>query len=318
MAFLLLLSACSGMATQPPTHIFSDVHPGGAQRIAFSPSGRWLASGGLHGEVIIWSVADGTESRRLAAHRSAIRGLVWRDEAHLVSVDKTGELRLQNVRTGAAKVRDLSGPVQAMVSSPEGSRLLVGQGSRVLWVDALSLGVESQYDINSKVISVAVDASGTQIAIAAADGRVQLADADLSHWRELERPPSDANDLQFSPDGRTLLGGGWFRLWVWNVNSGALRTRSTEHLGQVISVDVSPDAQYWVSLGRQTDSSVYLVDAQSNRMVRRLKAHELCGWQVRFSPDGRYAASAGEEGSIHIYDLDVPYRPVTVWGVETE
>jgi len=227
-------------------------------------------------------------------------------------------LHLHDVETGAVQARRLPGPVQAVAYSPEGSRLLVAQGSRVLWVDVSSLRAQTPGDIGSKVISVAVDASGTQIAIATADGRVQLADADLSHWRELERPSSDANDLHFSPDGRTLLGGGWFRLMVWEVSSGVLRSRPTQHLGKVTSVDVSPDAQYWISLGRQTDSSFYLVDAQSNQVVRRMQAHELCGWQARFSPDGRYAASAGEEGSIHIYDLDAPYRPVTVWGVETE
>ena len=53
-----------------------------------------------------------------------------------------------------------------------------------------------------------------------------------------------------------------------------------------------------------------LIDAGSNRVLRRFQAHELCGWQVRFSPDGRFAASAAEDGSIHIYDLSQPYRPV--------
>ena len=46
------------------------------------------------------------------------------------------------------------------------------------------------------------------------------------------------------------------------------------------------------------------------QVLRRFQAHDLCGWQARFSPDGRYAASAAEDGSIHIYDLSRPYRPV--------
>ena len=316
--FVLLVSGCAVTATQPPTHVFAGVHPGGAQRIAFSPSGRWLASGGLHGELFIWSVADGTERRSLAAHRSAVRGLAWLDETHLVSVDKTGELRLHNAGSGAVQVHHLPGPVQAMVFSSGQRRLLLGQGSRVLWVDAMNANIESQSDRGSKVISVAVNAAGTKVAVSTADGRVQVADSDLSRWFELERPPTDANDLHFSPDGRTLLAGSWFRLLTWDLDSGVLRKMPTEHLGQVISVDISPDAQHWISLGRQTDSSLFLVDAQNNRVLRRMQAHDLCGWQTRFSPDGRYAASAGEEGSIHLYDLDAPYRPVTVWGDEIE
>jgi len=243
---------------------------------------------------------------------------VWRDEKHLLSVDRSGELRLHDIETGRIRSVDLAGPVRALAASGDRHHILLGQASRVMWIETEDLQVEAQADIGSQVISVAVEADGERVAASTSDGRVLTGTSHLSGWRELERPPSDANDLHFSPDGHMLLAGSWFRLLVWDVASGALQTRSTEHLGQVISVDISPDAKTWLSLGRQTDSSLYLIDAQSNRVLRRLQAHELCGWQARFSPDGRYAASAGEEGSIHIYDLNAPYHPVTVWGDESE
>ena len=106
------------------------------------------------------------------------------------------------------------------------------------------------------------------------------------------------------------MAGGWFRLLVWDLRQRRLEERTTEHLGKVISVDISPDGERWLSLGRSTDSNFRLIDAGSNRVLRRFQAHELCGWQARFSPDGRYAASAAEDGSIHLYDLSQPYRPV--------
>ncbi|TCK19367.1 WD domain G-beta repeat uncharacterized protein [Thiogranum longum] len=318
LALLFLVSGCSVTKSQPPTHLLSGVHPGGAQRIAFSPSGRLLASGGLHGEVIIWSVGSGMEQRRLPAHRSRVQGLAWQDELHLLSVDRTGELRRYHVGTSDVVSRFFPGPVRAMKISTDRRYVLLGQANRVLRVNTGSLGVEAQGEIGGRIISVAVDAGGGQVAVSTADGRVLVGDRDLSHWRELERPSSDANDLHFSADGSRLLAGGWFRLWVWDVTSGVLEPRPTAHLGQVISVDINPDKQTWLTLGRQTDSSLYLIDAQSNRILRRLQAHNLCGWQARFSPDGRYAASAGEEGSIHLYDMKAPYRPVTVWGEESE
>ena len=100
------------------------------------------------------------------------------------------------------------------------------------------------------------------------------------------------------------------RLLVWDLPQRRLEERPTEHLGKVVSVDISPDSERWLSLGRSTDSNFRLIDADSNQVLRRFQPHHLCGWQVRFSPDGRYAASAAEDGSIHIYDLNQPYRPV--------
>lgn len=318
LVFIALVSGCTVTKSQLPTVLLSHVHPGGAQRIAFSPSGRRLVSGGLHGEVTIWSVGTGTMQQHLQPHRSRVQGLVWRDENHLLSVDRAGELRLYDIRTGDVQSVDLAGPVRALAASGDRRRILLGLASQVMWIETGHLQVEAQADMGSRVISVAVDAGGGRVAVSTSDGHVLTGNSHLSGWRELERPPSDANDLHFTPDGDRLLAGGWFRLLVWDVTSGALQTRPTAHLGQVISVDISPDAKTWLSLGRQTDSSLYLVDAQSNQVLRRLQAHELCGWQARFSPDGRYAASAGEEGSINIYDLTAPYRPVTVWGAETE
>ncbi|VAW74081.1 hypothetical protein MNBD_GAMMA15-1753 [hydrothermal vent metagenome] len=316
--FACLISACAVTTSQPPTHLIAEVHPGGTQRIAFSPSGQWLASGGLHGGLFVWSVAEGVLVHRLKAHRSRVRALAWRDETHLFSVDRKGELRLHDVESGRIQTQYSAGPVQAMVLTANRQRLLLGQGTRVLWIDATSLSVEAHYDVSSKVISLAVSVDGNQIAVSTANGRVQVADSSLTRWRELERPTTDANDLRFSPDGRTLLAGGWFGLLDWDVDSGTLQTRPTDHFGQVISVDISPDAQRWISLGRHTDSMLYLIDARNNHVLRRMQAHELCGWQARFSPNGRYVASAGEEGSIHIFDLEEPYRPVARWVDESE
>jgi len=185
------------------------------------------------------------------------------------------------------------------------------------------------------------------VQVSCATQEAQLPTIDLERVHD-----SGAHRIAFDPGSNKLASGGFRgKVHVWSVHDGRLITTLDGHRNsirglawlddttlisadrsglinvrslsssrvirstklKVISVDISPDGNQWFSLGRQTDSNVRLVDADSNRVLRRFKAHELCGWQARFSPDGRYAASSAEDGSVHIYDLHEPYRPVTLF-----
>jgi len=311
--WLLLVLAqvsCAVHKVQPPSIELERVHDSGAHRIAFNPAGSRLASGGLRGKVHIWSVHDGRRITTLDGHRNSIRGLAWLDETTLVSADKSGLIQVRDLSSSRVLHSTQLAAVQAIATSRDGSWLLVAENTQLHKLSLPTLESITVRAAGSKVLSVTVSHAGDRVAVSTEDGRVVLMDASLDTITELPRPSRDAQDLRFSPDGRTLLAGGWFRLLVWDLAHRTLEERSTEHMGKVISVDISPDGKQWLSLGRQTDSNVRLIDAQSNRVIRRFKAHELCGWQARFSPDGRYAASSAEDGSIHIYDLHAPYRPV--------
>jgi len=305
-----LLTACAAYRTQPPDIDLQRVHPSGAHRLAFSPDGEKLASGGLHGKIRIWSVEDGSAIKTLTGHDDAVRGLAWLDEDHLISADRSGRILLRDLPSSRLVYSLQLKAVHNMTLAPDRSWLLVIEDWRLHKLALPSLQTLAQLDVDSRLLSVAVSHATGRIALSSYDGRVRLLDTDLQNIAELPRPSRDALDLRFSPDDKTLLAGSWFRLLVWNLPQRRLQERPTEHLGKVISVDISPDGKRWLSLGRSTDSNVRLIDAGSNQVLRRFRAHDLCGWQARFSPDGRYAASAAEDGSIHIYDLSQPYRPV--------
>ena len=309
-ALISLLVACAPYQTQPPDIDLSRVHPSGAHRLAFDPGGKRLASGGLHGTVRIWSVEDGSAITTLTGHQDPVRGLAWLDEKRLISADRAGRILLRDLPSSRVLASLQLTAVANMALAPDRTWLLVIEGTRLHKLALPSLQSMAQFDANSRLLSVAVSHDASRVALSSRDGRVGLLDADLNSLGELPRPSRDALDLHFSPDDTTLLAGGWFRLLVWDLPQRRLEERATEHLGKVISVDISPDGERWLSLGRSTDSNVRLIDADSNQVLRRFQAHDLCGWQARFSPEGRYAASAAEDGSIHIYDLSQPYRPV--------
>jgi WD40 repeat protein len=150
--------------------------------------------------------------------------------------------------------------------------------------------------------AVAWHAPTRQLASGGTDGRV-------FHWRldgtarALPVPPTDAQDLAFAPDGGFLVGSGWFNLFRWRLADASLTVLPTAHRGIVKSISFDRDGRQLASIGRQTDSAVYLLDAQTGDVMQRFQPHQLCGTAVRLSPDGRYLASTSDDANIHLWDL---------------
>jgi WD40 repeat protein len=152
------------------------------------------------------------------------------------------------------------------------------------------------------VRAVAYHPATRRVASSGTDGRV-------FHWvldekpRSLPSPPTDAQDLAFSPDGKWLMGSGWFKLFRWRINDETLEILPTAHRGIVKSISFDRDGRHLASIGRQTDSAVYLLDARTGSVITRFQPHQLCGTFVRLSPDGRYLASTSDDANVHLWDL---------------
>ena len=152
-------------------------------------------------------------------------------------------------------------------------------------------------------------AHGQYFAASASDKKVFLFDQSLKLIKRLNGHDRKILELRFSPDNKILAGSSWFRIMQWNIQTGALKQTPTEHLGAIISLDYHPDGKRIISLGRHTDANLRLTDKRNGKVIRRLAAHEYCGWNVRFSPNGKYIATSSEDESVRLYDLSVPYKP---------
>jgi len=308
---LAFLSGCAGFAvSQGPQLKLREVHPFGATSLAFSLSGDRLASGGLKGEVLIWSVPSGDRLAVLKAHHHPVRDLLWVDGDHLVSRDEHGEIFVWD--TSSRRVVDsLSNQdVTAMAFLPSRRRLIVGDATGLL----RSLGYPGFVPlaaavVGSKVISIAVAPDSSAIAVSSDDGNVRLFDWELRLLRMMQRPPGRVFELRFSPDGKQLAGGGWFKLFLWTSATGELQVRSVAHSGAVVSLDYSPDGRHMATIGRIFDAGLFITDTASGKVLRRLQSPPLCGWRVRYSPDGRTVSASSENGSVYLYDLTIPYKP---------
>lgn len=311
LVLIAAVPACTGFRTsQGPQLRLEEVHLFGAKRIAFSPAGDRLASGGQQGDIKIWSIPGGDNLAVLNGHSQPVSGLAWFDDDHLVSTDTRGILRIWDTVTGEAVREFRTGKITAMALLPWPARIVVGHATGKLYVYSWpDFALLAETGLQGEVLSIALEPHLQLIAVATDDRRVQLFDARLGPVREMQTPPGKVFELRFAPDGRQLAGGGWFRVFLWSPESGALEQHDSGHFGAVASLDYSPDGHQLASIGRITNATVRVTDVVTGQLERDLSPLPLCGWQVRFSPDGRYVAGSGEDGSILLYDLTVPYRP---------
>lgn len=301
VSVLLLLAGCSALApAEKAFHRFEDAHFPASTALAFDPQASVLASGGLAGDLALWRVSPPKKVMRFAAHKGAVRALHFADRDTLLSAGEDGKLLLWQAPWKAPIAAAQSSSVTSM--SADSERVVTGHEDGWIRVWALpSLALIHNRRLAGAVRSLALDRE--RIAVGTDAGRVALLGLELELLRELEKSPWSPRDLRFSPDGKWLAAGMWFRIQVWEVASGRRQSVATEHHGLVISLDFSPDGQLLASLGHHTDSAIRLIEAGTWKVTRRLEAHRLCGEMVRFSPDGRYLASASDDESVRLYEI---------------
>lgn len=302
----LALASCASPGRIPANTVLRDVHNNG-YALAFDGDSRTLASGGSEGRIRLWALPHLTETAGWKAHDGSLQGLQFinRDK-EILSAAYDGVLALWT-REGI-RVRRLATPAPITDMAVDESRALIvtghGDGHVRLWRLSDFAPLMDLPLHRGAVRAVAHHPASRQFASSGTDGRV-------FYWRMQDRPrplpnpPTDAQDLVFAPEGDFLLGSGWFKLFRWRLSDASLAVLETPHRGIVKSLSFDPRGRL-ASIGRQTDSAVYLLDAQTGAAVKRFQPHALCGTFVRFSSDGRYLASTSDDANVHLWDLQNP------------
>ena len=282
-------------------------HSGGSV-VRFSQGGELLASGGWEGSVIIWRPSGGGPLYRWQAHRDSVNGLAFTDhDRHVVTAGYDGLLAEWTLGGSALRRMMTPSPITSMAASACGGRLISGHadGTVRIWrLEDLRL-LDERTPHTGMVRAVACDEVNGRYASSGADGKVKV-------WRGgeeaqlLSRPATDAWSLAFSPDGRRLYGGGWFRLFRWDLQDGALASLPTDHHGIIKSIQFTADGGELATISRQTDSAVLFLDPLTGGVTRRFQRHELCGASIAVSPGDRYLATTSDDASVRVWVLKKP------------
>ncbi len=301
----LSIPGCSSLPPiQPADTVHKMPHTGGSA-LAFDSTSQVVASGGWEGRIWVWWLASGDRSHGWKAHDGNVNGIAFRSEnAVIITAGRDGKLAEWEFSGEPIRHISTGNPIIRMVLDEPNQRVITGHkdGTVRIWsLEDLRL-LDSKKIHRRTVLALAVQDGSDLIASSGSDGEVFI-------WKPGSKPRAmlgihtDAWTLDFSPDGRWLMGAGWFRLFRWSVADGSFTGFRTKHRGIIKSIQYSDDGSYLASISRQTDSSVYFLDPDDGTVLKRFGRHELCGEFVVISPNGRYLATTADDAQLRIWDL---------------
>jgi WD40 repeat protein/DNA-binding SARP family transcriptional activator/ABC-type cobalamin/Fe3+-siderophores transport system ATPase subunit len=248
-------------------------------RLAVSRDGKTLALGQQDGSIILADAATGRRRRVLTAHSAAVTRLAFsRDGAALASVSDDRTAILWDVATGKMRetLRGHAGSVTGVAFSPDGRTLYTSSldDSVIAWDLTRTRGLTRRLTHTAgPIVGVAFSPRDPNLlALAQRQGPVTLWDL-AKHVRvgnPLDVTGGSENAMAFSPDGRTLA--------------------AADADGTVVLFDVATHAR----VGRPLHPPYGPITAE-------FQSRDING--IAFSSDGRLLATAGNEGSVVVWDL---------------
>jgi WD40 repeat protein len=298
----LLATGCSVWQARgaEADYVNADVHRG-AEALAFDADSTLLASGGWDGKVAVWKPGGLEPEAVWQAHDGYVLGIGFFAE-RLITGGQDGRLKVWSTDGQVLRSVDTGSTVNRLVLVSDTVATGHYDGSVRLW-RLPDLRHQASFVLHSRPVSALAGNEQTgRIASSGYDGRVYLIDPSATP-KALATPPTDPRSLEFSPDGRVLFGGGWVRLFRWDLSADSFTSLPTPHWGALSGLHFVPEEGSLASISRINDSSVFFLNPQTGDAVRQFRRQSICGGAVRVSPDGRYLATTGDDGIVRVWNL---------------
>jgi WD40 repeat protein len=291
--------------------------------VAFSPDGKFLASGNPFEPIDLWDLQTGTVVRRFEHQQGGMQLRFSPDGKTLASGSMEGSVRLWDVDTGNTlpQLSGYRGWINEVAFNPDGKTLaLAGADSQLIhfWDVATATECGLAAGHRGQIQAVAFSPDGKLVATAGGDWRdhdhtIFLWDAATGkEMRRLAGHSGKIRSLHFSPDGKRLVSGsereGEFR--VWDVASGEEQAKFKRNAAEddrqedsrVSAVAWSPTGK--LLLSAHDEGMLILWEGATGRELRCFKGHEGMVQSVAFSPDGKFVVSGSADRTVRVWDVE--------------
>ncbi|HYG11619.1 MAG TPA: serine/threonine-protein kinase [Pyrinomonadaceae bacterium] len=308
-------------ATPPgnPLHVGATATASAPQAQGAQKSSRWLLwiggltvllGGGLVLILVLLSYIGGffklpSNANRPVSSKVASRPAKTTEQPRRESAP--GSEGLKHVLRGHTK------DVRVAAFSPDGRTLVTGSEdqSLKLWDAQTGQLKHTLPDTGSEVTSVAFSPDGNVLVAALNydstrnNYSVIVLDVQADKLSEIKQTLTysswPVSFIGFSPDGKTLFGGSYRKVRLWDTGTWALRH---EHdIGEINpAFALSADGKLLAS-GGTNEKSVKVWEAESGKLKFTLDGHEKGVLSLAFSPDGQTLASGSYDNTIRLWDM---------------
>jgi WD40 repeat protein/serine/threonine protein kinase len=278
--------------------------------IQLSPDHRHMASLGIDGSVVLWSIDDdGSKVPRLVVSPQRVRSIAFESNGdRLIGGCFSGDILVWDVATGGIlgvrQIHDSS--VDVLAVGMGRSAVVSGSSDQSVRVWNMDSGESLSEPLvhPRRILTLDLNRAGDRVLTSCENGMVRIWEVGSG---ELVAGPfrhfGPLRGAQFDPlERRVITYGVGPRAIIWDVKENRPVTMNIEHKAPITRAEFNPDGRTLVTVGEDGFARVW--DAVSGKLLRETSTKKTRIEEMCFGPLGKKLLLVGSGGVCQLWDAE--------------